>query len=383
MKLAKRLLFYIFIISSIAANLVFFLSDGLTYLRIRELRQKQNTEFPKVESIKEFCEQIFNENLKILETGKRPDVPNFPEGVIDRIKYNLNIGQPHYPFFEGGEPNWVMVATLEDAIRRNDKESIKILEKVFEERILNVELTEVDCALSGGTAILLHRYTKEQQYRDYADNVYKWLRAKDTEYGILYRDNGLFQLNDGYGMYIPFLTMYSKEYNDSTAQNLADKQMEIAAKYLMDSVSGIPVHGFTLNSNHSKIMHSNFGRGISWFVSGLIDYDTTNLSDECKESISRLDSTLCNIWKEDKCFSQFPGQGGSIDLSAELPILYYLYHKELVSLSKEQLLRYSEMADNGLLYHSSGSVTSTYSNYTGTNILAQAFMLKLLNEIKD
>ena len=55
-------------------------------------------------------------------------------------------------------------------------------------------------------------------------------------------------------------------------------------------------------------------------------------------------------------------------------------HKHLIKISDEQLLNYSTMAEDGLLYHSSGSVTTTYSNLFGPNILAQAFMLKLLND---
>ncbi len=319
--------------------------------------------------------------MKILESGNRPDVPNFPTGVIERIKYNLGIGQPHYPFFEGGEPNWVLVATLEDAIKREDTTSVSILKKVFDERILNTELTEVDCSLSGGAAILLHGYTGECRYRNYADKVFCWLQERDTDFGILYREgNKMFQLEDGYGMYVPFLNMYAKTYNDTIAQQLATKQMEIAARYIMDPVAGLPAHGFTLFGTHSKVMMCNFGRGISWFVSGLLGLDTDKLSPECQQQIARLDSTLCSIWNEHHCFSQFPGQGGRSDLSAELPILYYLVHKGLLQLSDDELLHYSTMADNGLLYHSSGSVTTTYSNLTGTNILAQAFMLKLLNE---
>lgn len=380
----RKIIICIVLCCSLVGNLIFFLSDGITYLRLRNLQTKNNTIFPKVKTIEEFRKQIFDVNMQILESGKRPDVPKFPEGVIGRIKYNLGIDQPKFPFFEGGEPNWTMFATLEDAINRKDTVSISVLERVFNERILNTKLTEVDCSMSGGVAILLHKYTGKSQYREYADKVFLWLRGKDTDYGILYRsDNTGIQLEDGYGMYLPFLSMYSREYNDSTAYTLAIKQMEIANLYLMDSVSGLPAHGFTLWGNHSKVLMTNFGRGIAWFVSGLIDLDVNGLSPECRQAISRLDKTLCQIWEEKKCFSQYPGVGNDVvDLSAELPIIYYLSHKGLIHISNDELLNYSKMANKGLLYHSSGSMTTTYSNLMGTNILAQAFMLKLLNDRK-
>lgn len=379
----KLTLFVALFLFSIVGNILFFLADGITMLRIRHLQLLEQTIFPMSTSIQDFHKEVFNANMEILVSGNRPDIPNFPSNVIDRIKYNIGINQTKYPFFEGGEPNHVMVATLQDAIMRNDTMAISSLQNVFDERILNTELTEVDCSYSGGAAILLHKHTGNYKYKKFAEKTLKWLKERDTKYGILYRNrNTRFQLNDGYGMYLPFLNDYYRSYKDTTAQALAIKHMEIAAKYLMDDVSGIPVHGFTLDDNHSKVMMCNFGRGISWFVSGLIDMDTTGLSVECHESITRLDSTLCRIWEKEKCFSQFPGQGGKSDLSAELPIIYYLFHKGLIKLSEEQVLKYSTMANNGLLYHSSGSVTTTYSNLTGPNILAQAFMLKILNEIK-
>ena len=379
-----KYLLTILISISLAGNILFFIADGITYLRINQLQKKNHTNFPCASSLEEFHRCVFERNLDILVSGKRPDIPNFPVNLWERIKYNLNIAQPQYPFFEGGEPNHVLVATLEDAIRRNDTESIKKLEDVFEQRILPVELTEVDCSFSGGAAILFHQYSGDERYKDYADHVLDWLRERETPNGILYRRNNTrFQLNDGYGMYIPFLNLYHKTYNDTLSQQMVNRHMEIAAKYLMDSVSGIPVHGFTLSSSHSKVMSCNFGRGISWFVSGLNDIDTTALSIECKEAINRLDNTLCEIWKTEGRFTQFPGEGGSSDLSAELPILYYLLHKGLISLTEQHVLKYSQMSENGLLYHSSGSVTTSYSALTGPNILSQAFMLRILNELID
>ena len=377
----KHAFLYIVLFISLLGNVIFFLADGLTYLRTHHLQSIEATVFPEARSLEEFRQKVFETNMNILVSGDRPDIPNFPSSVVDRIKYNIGYKQPRYPFFEGGEPNHVLVATLQDAIMRNDSVSITTIKNLFDSRLINTELTEVDCSFSGGAAILLHQLTGDQKYKDYADNTLRWLMERDTEFGILYRKNNKrFQLNDGYGMYLPFLNAYYKAYNDTSVLQLVVKQMEIATKYLMDPVSGIPVHGFTLDENHSKVMMCNFGRGISWFVSGLVDLDTTYLSNKCKDAICHLDSTLCRIWENDKCFSQFPGQGGNSDLSAELPILYYLSHKGLIKLSEEQLLHYSTMADNGLLYHSSGSVTTIYSNLTGPNILAQAFILRLLNE---
>lgn len=379
-----RLIGYtIILLLSLCGNVAFFLSDGLTYLKLRELQKSNNTIYPLCSSIEEFRKQITEVNMEIMLSGNRPEAPKFPLGVIDRIKYNLGIKETSYPFFYWGEPNWLLTATLEDAILHNEKKNIAEIENIFKEKIENMSLDHVDQCMSGGAAILLHQRTGNRRYKDYADKVLKWCLEHDTEYGILYGANDA-QLIDGYGMFLPFLNRYANTYNDSVAMKLATKQVEIAIQYLIDPVGGLPVHGFSLLDSHYKQGNCNFGRGISWFLLGLTEFCYSTLNASQIETIDRMDKTLLSIYNNYHQYNQFIGETGNIDMTAHLPILYYLVSKKLIQIEDIQLLEYSKYSDNGMLYNSSGSTSGKYfySQNFGPNILSQAFMLKLLNENK-
>ena len=97
-----------------------------------------------------------------------------------------------------------------------------------------------------------------------------------------------------------------------------------------------------------------------------------------------MDKALLSIFNSYHQFNQFIGENGNIDMTAELPILYYLVSKKLVQIKDKQLLEYNKYSDKGLLYNGSASTSGKYfySQNFGPNILSQAFMLKLLNENK-
>ena len=366
---------------SLCGNIAFFLADGVTFLKLRELNRKNNTTYPICNSIEEFRKQVYDVNLNILLTEKRPEAPVFPDGVVDRIIYNLRCKNDTYPFFYWGEPNWLLVATLEDAILHNDKNSIIEIEGIFKRSIENIPIEHVDQCMCGDAAILLYQETRNKRYKDYAVKMMKWCIEHDTDFGILYGSKEE-QFIDGYGMFLPFLNRYAKVYNDSTALKFATKHVELAAKYFIDPVGGLPVHIFSVASPHVKQGSCNWGRGTSWFLSGLVDIDYSMLSDSARSQINKMDVALLSVWEKFGQFNQFIGESGEIDLTATLPIIYYLSRKGLVKLKNEDLLTYSRFSDSGLLYHSSCSNLGkhVYSQSFGPNIHSQAFMLKLINE---
>lgn len=379
----KNIIIFAVLCISICGNVAFFIADGVTYFRLMDLKEKNGAQYPICSSREEFRKEIFDVNMDILMSGNRPESPKFPSGVIERIKYNLGRKEVSYPFFYWGEPNWLLTATLEDAILHKEKKYIEEIENIFKEKIEKMSFDHVDQCMSGGVAILLHQQTGKRKYKDYADKVLKWCLEHDTEYGILYGAKDA-QLIDGYGMFLPFLNRYAKTYKDSVAMKLATKQVEIAIQYLIDPVGGLPVHGFSLLDSHFKQGNCNFGRGISWFLLGLTDFCYSTLNASQIETIDRMDKALLSIFNSYHQFNQFIGENGNIDMTAELPILYYLVSKKLVQIKDKQLLEYSKYSDKGLLYNGSGSTSGKYfySQNFGPNILSQAFMLKLLNENK-
>lgn len=366
---------------SLCGNVAFFLADGVTKLRLRDLNKKNNTTYSICSSIEEFRKQVYDVNLNILLTEKRPEAPVFQDGVVDRIMYNLGCKNNTYPFFYWGEPNWLLVATLEDAILHNDKKSIMEMEEIFKRSIENIPIEHIGQCMCGNVAILLYQETGNKTYKSYADKMFEWCKKHDTQYGISDASYDC-QLIDGYGMYLPFLNKYANVFNDSTAFNLATKQVELATKYFIDEVGGLPAHIYSLSSPHIKQGSCNWGRGISWFLLGLVDIDYSLLSDSALMQINKMDTALCSVWNDFGQFNQFVGESGEIDLTATLPIIYYLSHKGLIKLESEDLLAYSRFSDCGLLYHGSCSNLGkhVYTPSFGPNILSQAFMLKLINE---
>lgn len=366
---------------SLFGNVLFFLADGMTFLRLHEFRKKNQVTFVRLNSLENFRAQVSAVNLELLRTGRRPESPSFSQDVKERIKSNLSYRKKKNPSFYWGEPNWMLLATLEDAISHKDTSSVQIVRDLFDNYIENQEIEHVDQCLGGSVAIFLNAYTGEQRYKDFADKMLEWCKEHDSEYGILYISDSDSQLIDGYGMYLPFLNHYAKAYNDSASHILARKQVELATRYLIDPVGGLPAHGYALSEPHTKQGSCNFGRGIAWFLSGLSDFDRSDLSAESKAILDRMDEALLRIWEKDGQFAQFVGEEAEMDLSANLPIIYYLVSNRKVSFTKAQVLDFSQYSDSGLLYHSSGSTKGKYgySQMSGPNLLAQAFMLRLIN----
>lgn len=367
---------------SLFGNVLFFLADGMTFLRLREFRKKNQVTFVRLNSLENFRAQVSAVNLELLRTGRRPESPSFSQDVKERIKSNLSYRKKKNPSFYWGEPNWMLLAALEDAILHKDTSSVQVVRELFDNYIENQEIEHVDQCLGGSVAISLHAYTGEAKYKDFADKMLKWCTEHDSEYGILYISGSDSQLIDGYGMYLPFLNHYAKAYGDSTSHILANKQVELAARYLIDPIGGLPVHGYSLAEPHTKQGSCNFGRGIAWLLSGLSDFDRSDLSDEASVVLDRMDEALLNVWKKNGQFAQFVGEESDMDLSANLPIVYYLVSSGKLSLTEDQILEFSKYSDSGLLYHSSGSTKGKYgySQMSGPNLLSQAFMLKLINK---
>lgn len=108
----------------------------------------------------------------------------------------------------------------------------------------------MDQCQCGSAAILLHQETGDKRFRTYADMVFEWCKNNDTEYGILYAKGNRAQVLDGYGMCLPFLQKYASTYNDSIATNLVVKHIELATRYFIDEMTGLPVHKYSLSFPH-------------------------------------------------------------------------------------------------------------------------------------
>ena len=113
---------------------------------------------------------------------------------------------------------------------------------------------------------------------------------------------------------------------------------------------------------------------------GLCDIDINDYSVQTAGNVRKFIQTTKELYNQNKCFHQYIGQVDKIDLSATLPIIYYLQKIGEIKLSDNDLLEYSIYMHNGLLYNSSGSQSQMNSGcpFSGPNRISQAFMLKLL-----
>lgn len=236
------------------------------------------------------------------------------------------------------------------------------------------------CQCQGGMiAMLLHERTKEIKYKQYVDKLYEWLKAQDTELGILFIPGYSYALVDIIGMAIPFLMKYGTFFSKNEAIELAEKTMSKYIEYGLDKETGVPAFSYHVDPPRIKCGASNWGRGCSWFIIGLLYIDVEHFDAKNRIVIKSLESTLTSLWSSDGFFGQFIGEWPR-DLSAELPIVYYLYKKNLISLDEKQIIAYSMMCHNGVMYNSSTENKGIirYGSPYGPNILSQAYMLRLI-----
>jgi rhamnogalacturonyl hydrolase YesR len=336
----------------------------------------QRRQSKKEIDISKFRTKIADASFKLLSTGTKTFPPPRRGNLVEQYNFNFK-GQDDV--FLTSEVGWLFYAVLKDAIELNDNNRIKSLESIFLHRVINQDVVVCDQVTFGMSAILFYKLTNRPKYKEYIDKLYKWLVSRETQYGILYRDGTSLNLIDGLGMFTPFLILYSENMHCPKAYSIAVRQLEIYNKYGVDKETGIPSHGFSLREPHIKMGSINWGRGLSWYSLGLLDIQQADLSVDDQLLVKMYQKTICSYLNEKKMLGQFVGEE-NVDLSATLPILYYLSHQKVIKLTSNEVLEFSAYAHNGVLYNSSGSTMALnrYSEFDGTNPLAQAFMLLLL-----
>lgn len=134
-----------------------------------------------------------------------------------------------------------------------------------------VKPTESDHAILG-YALLHTNFIDHSRYRAALDETYQMILSLKGEDGsVAYKNhNRDYRFVDTVGFICPFLVTYGLKFNIPEAVDLAVKQILEYQKYGMMSEENIPCHTYNLQT---KIPTGLFGwgRGIGWFVIGLID----------------------------------------------------------------------------------------------------------------
>lgn len=134
-----------------------------------------------------------------------------------------------------------------------------------------VKPTESDYAILG-YALLNADFIGHSRYKTALDEMYQMiLSLKGKDGTVAYKNhNRDYRFVDTIGFICPFLVNYGLQFNIPEAVDLAVLQISEYQKHGMMNEENIPCHTYNV---HTKIPTGLFGwgRGIGWFVIGLID----------------------------------------------------------------------------------------------------------------
>lgn len=210
----------------------------------------------------------------------------------------------------------------------------------------------LDDALSGLALIELHQITKDEKYKQAADTVAQYLFQHETDEcgSLLYRpaqQNG-YIFADMIGMVCPFLCKYGVTYDSNTAINLAVTQITNFIAYGMDEKTGLPYHGYELESG-MKYGVIGWGRAVGWLMIGMSE--TLALLEESRPSYEAMKQAYRRMVDKVEAYQlaggwytwQLPAKEGPVDTSATAMILYAISRslntKVLIGIHKSRMLR--------------------------------------------
>ena len=183
------------------------------------------------------------------------------------------LGQKVAPKDSFNWPNGLLAKALIDYYyaHQNSEEAREIQDalKKYCDRFIHrkCKMYYLDDALSGLALIELHQITKDEKYKQAADTVAQYLFQHETDEcgSLLYRPaqkNG-YIFADMIGLVCPFLCKYGVTYDSNAAINLAVTQITNFIAYGMDEKTGLPYHGYELESG-MKYGVIGWGRAVGW-----------------------------------------------------------------------------------------------------------------------
>lgn len=241
----------------------------------------------------------------------------------------------------------------------------------------------LDDAVSGWALIELHQITGDERYKKAADAMAEYLFSHETdELGSLYyranQKNG-YIFADGIGMVCPFLCKYGVTYGSNTAINLALTQITNFIAYGMDEKTGLPYHGYELESG-MKYGVIGWGRAVGWLMIGMSE--CLALVDESRPSYETIKQAYRRMVDKVEAYQlagglytwQLPAREGPVDTSATAMILYAisksLETKVLIGIHKSRMLRGLEALQNIV---TDGEVPNALAECQGFSMYPQVY----------
>lgn len=384
MKNMKKISLLCVITLSFLVNIIFLVEEGYFYHNIRQYSEDESLLSEKTSNISDFQSCLMTGAKRTLYERIVRYVPAENNTLRDRI--NDLLGKKRVwdvnRQYDWSEAGYMMQAMWKTAEHYNDSNTMNYIKEAFDEFCLNREMVRVDQSVYATMAIYLYQRFKDEKYKKKADYAFNWLIQHNTEkYGILFfQDDTLHNHVDAVGVYNPFLIEYSKAFNCPKAYQLAVSCFEKWCKYGVEKELGRPVQVFNTTPPYEK-GRPNWGRGFSWYTLGFCSIERDSFSLEISEMVEKYINYINYIYQRDKRFTQYVNSAkAQIDLSATLPLVWFLYSNHYIDLTEQEILDYSKYMRDNIMYFSSGIPFSRTIQTTSSQRLSQAFMLLIILE---
>ena len=265
-------------------------------------------------------------NISIKWTRKTPVVKMTDNNrlmVIDMIngKYKNNNIQ-----------SWQLGGLLLGLYECNDKESKEAINKIITKLIDKdgnwvTKPTNVDCGLLS-YAILKNSndYKKIKPAMDYLIEIIEKNMCEDGMIAYTLDKNVDERYVDTLGFVCPFLQLYSNIYGEEKFSKISLEQINQYNKYGLLYDTYLPNHAYN-PKNKLPLGVFGWGRGVAWYVIGLIDtYIEMKDSKEkllLKENIKNVADSYINYQREDGGFGSILQNERTYDSSATAVLAYF------------------------------------------------------------
>ena len=375
----RSIILYCLLTISVVVNVLLICPSILLEYKINIIGEKCKTQNPMT-SLNDGKEFAIN-SWGWIKNGWKHFLPKHRGSPVENMGFIFSGGKVGtYRPYMSSEEMWLQLAIYQNAILRCDDDMKSQVQNTFDNRISECEISQMSQSQIGMLAIEIFKETKDDKYKAKATEVYDFLKKKyNATYGINWSSD-LIEVDEN-GMIVPFLTYYTETFNDSTAYQMALKNIDYYAIHGTDRNTGLPAHAINSSEPFMKIGELNWGRGVSWWVIGLSYINIKDLSLEAQGQIEKLDKTLFRIWEQDGMFTTLIRQSHEQDLSATIPIVFYLATKGKIEISSHLADSFTVYIHDGYLMNCSGPKDGlTLSNFNQPNPLAHAFLLFLVNE---
>lgn len=256
---------------------------------------------------------------------------------------------------------------------------------------------EVDSAILA-YAVMLAKKENLQRYKPAFDEIYAMIKTKIGEDGtVMYRTHVKdYRFVDTVGFICPFLMNYGLQFQVKEAAELSLKQITEYLKNGFEEKSGLPFHTYQVSTGF-PVGLAGWGRGLAWFVIGLVD--TYKVLPEgfpekeiLKNEIVKLAKSSMKFQDDNGGFHWNMQDFGSRMDSSVTSVLAWFYKEcenieeisEISKAAKEKVLSYlkSVTRRNGAVDFSQGDTKGigVYSQNFDILPFTQGFILKALNQ---